>query len=381
MKSFDKDKFKRSFIEIAENINPKSKKNLEYYFLEVINLLELPEPNSELRKYFYHPSILRNLLLTSMNIDILDGNDRFELQPYLSKTIKKLYGYKKNKYFVRYRVLNPEGRYPNIELDRNNCHYSIQNQLPVIWTKNTTTIDQTFLDLSVINWLTRNELKLATAILCSSQEQLFYLYFTSYNMVEVSWDCYSKIPKHHQKFFLKEYFDLNIKFKSIGVRSWHRTPIYDSTYYNFGNFKNNKTSFEKLFDNFSLKDELLLRTCNYFVKSKMHWDNSINSEEAISCILFCLEGCLHLIQRKYGDYGRKINFSLLNRIFTKEIEYGENLLTFIKMNYSTRITLVHPEPKWGAKWKPYVHSDDFFENFSICWSLLNFILIDEYKER
>ncbi|RCW89718.1 hypothetical protein [Winogradskyella arenosi] len=379
MRETEKNDYKKFFIDISEKINTNSQEKFEDTFFQILNLLELPRPSKELEKYFAHPSIIKSLLINALSHDKLTRDDRIELQPYLTKALKKLNNHK-DKYFVRYRVLNPEGIYPNFELNRKNCHYSIQNQLPIIWTKNKISIDSNILDSSVINWLTRNELKLATAILCSGEGQRFYLYFTGYNTVEIGWDCISKIPDNLKTIFLKEYFELNIKFTPIGVRPWNRVPIYDSTYYKFKNFENHKNSFEKIFDKISIQDELLLRTCNYFVKSIMHWENTINAEEAIANVFFCLEGCLHLIQKKYGDFDTRLNFKLLKSVFNKEIENGENLLNFIKDGYSTRITLVHPEPAWGAEWKPFVCSDDFYEYFRICRSLLNFILIDEYKE-
>lgn len=379
MLELDKNKYKEFFISIAEEVNTSSQKHFNQTFKKILDLLELPRPNKELKKHFAHPSILKSLLIHALSNEQLTRGDRIELQSYISKALKKLSN-QKEKYFVRFRVLAPGGIYPNLELNRNNCHYSIQNQLPIIWTKNKSTKDRTIFDSTVINWLTRNELKLATSILCAGAGNRFYLFFTGHNTVEVDWECISKIPNSLKIPFLNEYFELNNKFTPIGVHSWNRTPIYDSTFYRFRNFDRQINSFEKVFDKFSIQDELLLRTCNYFVKSIMHWENTINAEEAIANVFFTLEGCLHLIQKKFGDYSTKLNFKLLKTVFKQEIEQGEDLLDFIKEGYSTRITLVHPEPVWGAKWRPFISSEDFYEYFQISRSLLIFILIDKYTE-
>jgi len=70
----------------------------------------------------------------------------------------------------------------------------------------------------------------------------------------------------------------------------------------------------------------------------------------------------------------------LKKIFIENIQHGENLFEFIQERYSTRITLVHPEPEWGAEWKPFITAEDFYDYFKISRSLLNFILIDEYPD-
>lgn len=378
MLEIEKDNYKKKFISITDKINSTSKRNLKATFQEVLDLLELPHPNKDLNKYFSHPSVIRSLLINVLSNRYFNREDRSELRPHLSGALKKLKE-TKEKDFVRFRILGPEGNYPNFELSRNNCNYSIYNQIPVIWTKNKTRLDQNILDCSVINWLTRNELKLATSILCSGKSHRFYLFFTGHNTFEIDWNCVSELPNSLRTSFLAECFELNNKFTSIGVKSWNRFTTYDSSYYEYQNFKDSHKNFKRIFDNFSIQNDLLLRTCNYLVKSIMHWENTINAEEAISSVFFCLEGCLHLIQKKYGNNGTKLDFKLLGYIFENEIENGVHLLNFIQDGYRTRITLVHPEPVWGSEWKPFITSEDFYEYFRVCISLMNFILIDEYE--
>ena len=89
----------------------------------------------------------------------------------------------------------------------------------------------------------------------------------------------------------------------------------------------------------------------------------------------CLEGCLHLIQKIYGDYKPQLNRQLLQQVFKDDIPDGENYYNFISEGYELRISLIHAEPKWGAKWDPFVTMDDFYDYYKINRLLLNFILI------
>jgi hypothetical protein len=376
MMDYYKNRYKKLYNSVNECLD---KKEFQKAFHEIIDTLEIGRPSNGLDKYFGHPSIIKSFLHLLLNTDKLTPDDRQDLYPLLSEALKKVKD-KNEKYFVRYRILAPGGIYPNIELGRNNCFYAVHNQLPVIWTRNQVSTDRNILDSSVINWLTRNELKLATSIMSAYEDYAFNLIFTGYNTVEVDWSCMAKVPDELKLYFLREYFELKIRSTPIGVKAWHRQPVPDSAYYEFQNFEKSFSHFKKVFDKFSIQDDLLLRTCNYFVKAKMHWENTINAEEAIANNFFCIEGCLHLLQKKYGDNKPKLNFKLLKEVFKRDIPQGESLFDFIQEGYRTRIMLVHPEPEWGAEWKPFITSEDFYDYFKISRSLINFILTDKYTD-
>ncbi len=212
--------------------------------------------------------------------------------------------------------------------------------------------------------------------MCAPKQGIFHLDFTNYNTINIDCDCIDAIPDGLKNLFLREYFEINKRFTPIGFRAWHRQPMPDLMAYEFSSYNDSIEYFNKLYDNFKISDHLLLRTCNYFVKAIMHWSNQIYIEEAIANSFFCLEGCLHLIQKKYGDHNLKLNMKLLNEVFKNDIPYGENLFEFIKEGYEKRNTLVHAEPEWGADWSPFLTAEDFYEYFKLCRELLNFILID-----
>src|SRR5690554_1697336 len=136
-----------------------SKVDLEYLFNSIIELLRLPFPPSELKKYFLHPNIISDLFIEVFNNENLTPNDRFnsrESFDSIFKSIKK----EKSNYSIDFRILAPGGNYPNTELNRAGCKYTINNQIPILKTKNRN-IKDVFADISLINWLTRNELRFA----------------------------------------------------------------------------------------------------------------------------------------------------------------------------------------------------------------------------
>lgn len=367
------------FNQIINWLNEKKnikEQDVKKYILESFDLLEIPHPASEIEQYFFKPKILIEILTELLNSDSLIFNDRSDLYPLLESIVNRI-PRTESKYVYKFCVLAPGGLYPNQEIKRGNTRYLIQNQRPIILTKDRKYKDEQ-VNHSLINWLTKNELKFAIALMCAPKDHHgFCLDFSGNNSIFVDCEVLEDIPDELKSVFLKEYFDLKNRFIPIGSHSWHRHPISEGLVYEFSKYNEDSiASFNKLYDSFKISDVLLLRTCNYFVKSRMLWNNQVFYEDAIANSLFCLEGCLHLLQKKYGDNNNKLNLKLLNDIFIKDIPYGENLFEFIKEGYENRIIFVHPEPKWGAEWSPYLLTEDYYDYLKICRSLLNFILIN-----
>lgn len=377
MPNYYKDKLNKFFSNLSKKLKNKTilnEKDMNSLFLGALDLLNIPYPASEIKKFFLHPNIVADLLIELINSNFLTPDDRFELNPTFDEIHKKLRK-PKSSYSYKLRILAPGGLYPNLEIKRGYSRYFIQNQQPTLLTKNKNYKD-IFSNLSIINWLTKNELKFATALMCAPKQGIFHLEFAGYNTINIDCDCVDAIPDGLKNLFLREYFEIKKRFTPVGVRAWHRQPMPDLMAYEFSSYNDSIEFFNKIYDNFKISDHLLLRTCNYFVKAIMHWNNQIYFEEAITNTFFCLEGCLHLIQKKYGYYELKLNMNLLKGVFKNDIAYGENLFEFIKEGYEKRITLVHAEPEWGADWSPFLTSEDFYEYFDLCRELLNFILID-----
>ena len=168
--------------------------------------------------------------------------------------------------------------------------------------------------------------------------------------------------------------NINLRFTPIFERYGGRGLSPDISLYEFRDFKNFINDFNNLYDAFSIRDHLLLRTSNYLVKSIMLWKNRMYGEEALANVLFSIEGGLHLMRRKYGDHSKKLNLKLLERVFIDKFPDGSNLFEFIQEGYHKRISIVHPEPNWGAKWMPFLMAEDFYEYYRISKRLMNFVL-------
>ena len=149
--------------------------------------------------------------------------------------------------------------------------------------------------------------------------------------------------------------------------------------FQFNNF-NNITDFNNIYDNIDEKDQLLLRTLFYFVKSSMLWNNRCFGEDAISNVLFSIEGALLLLQRKNGYSEKNINREALTEIFLNTFNNGKELFEFIQEGYDKRISIVHANPKNGAEWSPFLMADDYYEFYNILRMLLNYIIIDKIIE-
>lgn len=368
--------FLRTNAEKFKNKSSLSKLDLEYLFYAIIDLLRLPHPPSELIKYFLHPNIISGLFIEVINSENLTPDDKFNSRESFDAIYKSIRR-ENSGYNIDFRILAPGGNYPNTELNRAGCKYTINNQIPILKTKNRKKKDM-FADNSLINWLTKNELRFATSITCAPDFGIFHLNFTGHNRLTLDYNCIKSIPKELEVYFLRELLDIRRRYVPIGVKAWDRKPLADINEYEFSDFKKYTSTFNQIFDSFSIQNDLLLRTCNYFIKARIHWDNEINAEEAVNSNFFCIEGCLHLIQKKLGDLKPKLNRTLLQDFFKNDFPNGENLFDFIQEGYEKRISLVHAEPEWGAEWDPFIISEDYYEYFKICRILLNYIIINRF---
>lgn len=68
-----------------------------------------------------------------------------------------------------------------------------------------------------------------------------------------------------------------------------RRKNYDISDYKFIDFTDSIDDFKKIYDSFSITNELLLRTSNNFIKGRIHSNNYLTFEEAITNNFICLE--------------------------------------------------------------------------------------------
>src|SRR3989339_54183 len=364
----------KSFYEKYKRSNSLSEKDLSFIFDQCLDFMEMPKPSKEMYKYFINPLVVSMILMEIHNYDRLTYDDRKKISKFFDHMFSLLKR-KKSQYFLQYRILGAQGYYPDCELKKNNWHYLIQNMLPVLITKNKYTAEYEFLNYSEIGWITRNELKIATAIQLALDESLVHFYFNDYNKYEIDYSVIEQIPKQFRLFFLSELMALTNRFIPLNDHFRTREITADVTNYMYRNFNNYETFVYKLTDAFSIRNHLLLRTSTHFLKSIMLWHNRSFGEEALVNTYFCVEGCLHLLQKKFGNYSTKLDLNFIKKIFIDNFPLGEQIFDSLKEDYETRIQLVHPETDWGTEWNPFIMADDFYANFSFCRVLLNFILI------
>lgn len=351
----------------------------DYILNECLDYMEMPRPSNDLYKYFNNPKIIYMILLQIFNHERLTYDDREKLSKYFDH-LRSLLATKNSNYFIQYRILGSQGYYPDIEFKKGNWNYVIQNMVPILITKNKYSTEYEYLNDSEIGWITRNELKITTAIHIALEQGYSHFYFTDYNKYRLDYSVLEAVPSKIRLQFLSEIMALTNRFIPLDKSYYKREPTADVTTYLYRSFEESIDMVYKLTDSFSIRNHLLLRTATHLLKAIMLWQNRSFGEEAISNTFFCIEGCLHLLQNKFGDHSPKLNLVLLKKIFIENFPLGEQIFESIKESYETRVQLVHPVTEWGSKWNPYIMSDDFYANYSFCRVLLNYILIDRIIE-
>lgn len=346
---------------------------------DALDSCALPHPAPEIKSFFAHPNILHELFTSIYNRlpDLHKMGE--EYHPYLN-TIRRAVGkHRRSETSVNIRVLGINGVYPNIPISCPDAKYVIHNQYPLIICKQRN-YKSVWENASIINWLSRNELRFITSMVCASDSALLHFHFDATNSLAVDFDCLRDVPSTLRTHFLFELFSLNRRLTVVGKSPFDRLPLPDIADYEYASFDKYIGHFRTLYKAFPIGNDLLLRTCNYHAKAMMAWSNRIFAEEAIVLNFHCIEGCLHLIQSIYGEDTGKLNLELVREVFVSEIERGENLFDYIKEGYDKRISLVHANPKWGADWSPFLDGADFWDYFKLSRQLLNFILIERHVD-
>jgi hypothetical protein len=364
------EKFLKTYAEKFSKKSRLTAKDLEHLFSAIIQNFEIPLPNIELRKYFLTKEIISDLFFQIFNSNYLDPDDRKKFNGYFD-TIYNLIQFKRGNHFYQFRVLGELGLYPSDDFKRTKSEFTILNQKPTILTYNNYEVENLYSNDSMISWITRNELKFNSSIICSIESGWGFLFFEGANSISLDETTLNQVPKQLRKYFFYEALLLLKSSKSPGESYFTKRVSNLNPSYNYMDFSKYLRNFENVYDNFSIRNHLLLRTTNHLSKALMLDRNGFYKEEAVTNIFICLEGCLHLLQKKWGDQKPQLNLKLLEEKFTSELN-DPNTFEFIKEAYHKRISLIHPEPKWGSQWTPYIDFHDFFDYFKICRYLLHY---------
>ncbi len=377
------DLFKRQqIIELLSDIKLKAeqKKSIshpdsEKYILQIFEKVGIPIQDDS-AKFFGKPGILKELILDIHSSAFLTVDDRKKINEDFNDFLK-LFPKPKSKEELKFRVLGNNGLYPNRDIKRGKVWYKNFNSRPSITTINKINSEKQYSNDSSIYWISRTELKFATSLILSDSGTRLFPYFNPYDTISLNYEDVKDIPNEELFYFLNRWMDIKNVFIQPDGNMFNRNPRPDISTYSYSKFDAKESGFNKIFDSFSIRDHLLMRTSNYLLKALMNRRNLLFQEEAILNSFFALEGSLHLLQRKYGDNSTKLNRELLRDVFKNKLTFlpqGEGTYEFIEEGYFTRISLVHPQPRWGAEWNPYVDHEDFRDYFGISKMVLAWIL-------
>jgi hypothetical protein len=345
------------------------------FILGIFGIIGIPVEN-DLITYFDKPSILKELLIDILSSSFLTEEDRKIIQEDFFEFLK-LFPVSKSRKEIKFRILGNTGLYPNVDIKRDKIWYKNFNSRPSLITISSFNSEKKYSNDSWLYWISRTELKFATSMILSESGIRLFPYFNPYDTISLKYEDLKNVPEDKLFSVLNKWMDIKNVFIQPDGDMFNRHPRPDISTFNYYSFDPNKSGFNKIFDAYSIQDHLMMRTSNYLLKALMNRDNLLFQEEALVNAFFALEGSLHLLQRKYGDYSTKLNRKLLREIFKNKLTFlpnGEGTYEFIEEGYFTRISLVHPEPKWGAEWNPYVHIEDFRDYFGISKMILAWTL-------
>lgn len=126
---------------------------------------------------------------------------------------------------------------------------------------------------------------------------------------------------------------------------------------------------------FDLQDNLALRTAFLLIKAASLWSHGghIYGEDAAANLFFALEGCLHLIHRRFNS---SANFQFapvvqhIETVFPSKPGYP----AMLEDAHEKRVQIVHPEPRIDIGWLPNLYADDFYENFGMANDLFYYAI-------
>jgi len=342
------------------------KKEITSAIKKIIEFLELPNFVSQYSHEIYNEYILEYLVLLLWNIRLPTT-----LRKHLIENEILPFRYRENAKYKKARIGGVEGDYPNIAINNQEMHYIHKSGMPLLITDNTEYITE-------ISFLNEAELKFASSLLITPGFPRFNFYFEEYNQININILGLVGLSSNEVANFL---------FEMVFLQStrWGRSGFFvkkgiSNEPYRFQPFEDKLELFIKIYSKISGEDQLLMRTLFYLVKSRMLWANMCFGEDAISNVLFSIEGGLLLLQRKNGINEKQINLPFLSEFFKNNFSHGEDLFDFIREGYDKRVSIVHPNPRSGAEWKPYLIADDFYEYFDVSQLILYYVITDELIE-
>jgi len=294
---------RKSIIELFKKLkkdfgkkNTLSKNDLKSILIAIQGVLNFPL-NKETEKYYLKHGIIGELILELHNSRFLDRDDRIKIRTDYNKIQKLLPSIRKGEE-LRFRILGNKGTYPTSQIKRGKIVYENVNSRPNLITINKIESEDQFRNDSWLYWISRRELKFATTLILSAPYRNLLPYFNAYDTLSLNTKYTDKIPKEIIFQFLNEWLNIKNLFVKADNQIFNREPRPDLATYNFTNAQAKDKEFNDIFDSYSIRNHLLLRTSNYLLKGLMNYGSLLFQEEALLNIFFALEGSLHLLQKK-----------------------------------------------------------------------------------
>jgi len=353
----------RNFFKKVSQLS-RTKKSLKIIFCELLALEGLAIPKDYIVKILSSQTLLYSL--------IIDIRFKMPKPQEIDKYLKNLRPQKiidQSKYSLQLRRLGSQGLYPNYAFSRRNFEYTFVNGCPVLITKNSWQAENYYSNGSELSFMSREELKFSTALLCCSKEPGYTLDYLGRNTVGLNAKHLLGLSNEKRLEVLIEWDTLVNHFQNDSYETSKTKPFLKSDLA--------IDEFNEYYDNFSIRDQLMMRTSFLYVKAKMLWLNPSFHEDALANIFFCIEGALLLIQRRNHHSHKQINMSFLKSHLIKLFPHGKYFFEFIEEAYQKRIEIVHPQNRWGSKWSPTLFQSDFQTFSGVAKQLLILAIADK----
>jgi hypothetical protein len=320
--------------------------------LKLMDLLGHPHPPYPFLRAFCHPSIF-SIFVESLWQQLRPNRAKNREADALTKAFFRS---RPKGILVKGRVLGPLGSYPNTIIEFDTVQYVPLHSVPLLITMEKTDPENHI----EIGYLSKWELIAATVINLAGLSPGFHFYFQSGNARTIARESLEGLSFAERQTIFYELLSLNIKPHRAKNIFQPCTSTLSTVQYSFTPFTFYKEAMA-LYAAFKPTDHLLLRTAFMLQKARMLFFNQVFFEDAVANVFFSLEGCLLLLQRKYGGSDTKIDLKLLTELFNQRFNNGPELFEFIKEAYEKRVEIVHPSPRSGANWQPYLVPDDYYE--------------------
>lgn len=305
-----------------------------------------PIPNSSIYKYFKTRAI----------IDLLYTRLCYYTIPQEVAKKKRLKSDKKPSISTNYfeiRRLDPNGAYPNTEINNKGVWYFNYLGSPLLITDNYQPVEDKWCTAEYAPF-TRQEVRIACAIICSHEYPIARFYFGEFDAIRIDEGLTSHVDENNLKLFLASLYLILISTRDD-------EPHNSQAKFRFVSYEEYTSELQLFLNKFSICDNLLLRTASHLVKAGMLKTNYIFFEETLANSYFALEGCMLLLQRKHGMDTEKLHRKELRQIFIDTFKRGEEIFDYLSEVIDwggKRAELVHPGVVSKESWIPSIFGDD-----------------------